>query len=207
MYNGRRDYYSSDGRYIQSDPIGLQGGISTYAYVYSSPLRYIDSSGLRVLLIGHLAAGFVGRFTNPDSYHLALYLDPDDKCNCKGDWPMTLGAQPSGGKLVAWPDYSGDAIQNATFEQVIPTPSSMTDCEFIRSLIDSASSYLNNLAYSFPNVSLIPGASDGSMGPGQYNSNSFASGVLQNAGVTPPAVNSGGNFQVPGYNNPIPIGH
>lgn len=46
-YNYFRDYDASTGRYVKSDPIGLGGGISTYAYVGLSPLMWRDSFGLR----------------------------------------------------------------------------------------------------------------------------------------------------------------
>jgi RHS repeat-associated protein len=45
-YNYFRDYDPTIGRYVESDPIGLDGGADTYAYVRLSPNRYADRSGL-----------------------------------------------------------------------------------------------------------------------------------------------------------------
>lgn len=44
-YNFNRDYNPVTGRYIQSDSIGLGGGMNTFNYVSGSPLSLIDMSG------------------------------------------------------------------------------------------------------------------------------------------------------------------
>jgi len=44
-YNYFRDYDPKVGRYIESDPIGLRGGVNAYAYVRGNPLTYRDPSG------------------------------------------------------------------------------------------------------------------------------------------------------------------
>ena len=83
-YNNFRDYDPATGRYPQSDPIGLRGGVNTYSYVGGNPLNAIDPSGLACVSVGNRLTcsvpggptfslpspiGFPNRMSSNDAYY------------------------------------------------------------------------------------------------------------------------------------------
>jgi len=51
-YNINRDYDPKMGRYLQSDPIGFDGGVNSYGYVGANPMGAVDELGLATIKIG-----------------------------------------------------------------------------------------------------------------------------------------------------------
>jgi RHS repeat-associated protein len=92
-YNYFRYYEPETGRYITSDPIGLEGGLNTFAYVDSSPMRFFDVYGLAIY----------GELYGSKVLPHELNFDVMD-WGMEFDYPIERNKLPGAGPRVAWFD-------------------------------------------------------------------------------------------------------
>lgn len=83
-YNYYRDYDPTTGRYVQSDPIGLRGGLNTYAYATGNPLTFFDPKGTDARVIGGglliLGTGLLITCLDPSSPTCQAARDLGQRC-------------------------------------------------------------------------------------------------------------------------------
>lgn len=78
--NWWRDYDPGTGRYLQFDPIGLDGGINGYIYAKANPVRYTDPTGL-VTPIDAGASYEPPPPSLPNGNYDPGFTDQDQKCS------------------------------------------------------------------------------------------------------------------------------
>ncbi len=88
-YNYYRYYDPQTGRYITSDPIGLNGGLNTYLYANANPIRYFDPNGQSAITWGTFGGAGEGAAAGAGSRGLGLFGLIGVILG--GMWPATMG--------------------------------------------------------------------------------------------------------------------
>jgi RHS repeat-associated protein len=129
-HNGFRDYLPNLGRYLESDPIGLGGGMNPFLYANGNPEIYIDTAGLDTYIVNRQLARIGSSDTsqwNPISHTFVVTTNQDGSVDHTYSWgnDANLSGWNMDQKLdimtaqEALKDGSAERVGNATLDPFV----------------------------------------------------------------------------------------
>jgi RHS repeat-associated protein len=165
-YNHFRHYEAGTGRYVESDPIGLAGGISTYGYAGSNPIRFWDSAGLNWTWSGTVKSLTAGEGLGGGHFLFDLTSD----CWKGKRWHVLVSAKAAGltATLPKWVVPADWTSQNINFKDNIPN--SWLRGDEGKALFEEIPNLLfGNSAFSYGGASDVIGNQGGSLDSFQFD--------------------------------------